>query len=38
MNWTEIPFKKFVTLQRGFDLPKSRMVDGVVPVLADQIV
>ena len=38
MNWTEIPFKKFVTLQRGFDLPKSRMVDGVVPVLGSNCV
>ncbi|MCY3941820.1 MAG: restriction endonuclease subunit S [Gammaproteobacteria bacterium] len=33
MNWTQKQFKDFVTLQRGFDLPKSRMVDGVVPVL-----
>ena len=38
MNWAEIPFKKFVTLQRGFDLPKSRMVDGVVPVLGSNCV
>ena len=38
MNWTEIPFKEFVTLQRGFDLPKSRMVDGVVPVLGSNCV
>ena len=38
MNWTEIPFKKFVTLQRGFDLPKSRMVDGIVPVLGSNCV
>ena len=38
MKWTEIPFKEFVTLQRGFDLPKSRMVDGVVPVLGSNCV
>ena len=38
MNWTEIPFKEFVTLQRGFDLPKSHMVDGVVPVLGSNCV
>ena len=35
-DWTELQFKDFVTLQRGFDLPKSRMVDGVVPVLGSK--
>ena len=35
-NWTELQFKDFVTLQRGFDLPKSRMMDGVVPVLGSK--
>lgn len=33
MNCLQIQFKHFVTLQRGFDLPKSRMLGGVVPVL-----
>ena len=37
-DWTELQFKDFVTLQRGFDLPKSRMVDGVVPVLGSKAV
>ncbi len=36
MSWTELQFKDFVTLQRGFDLPKARMVDGVVPVLGSK--
>lgn len=35
-DWKELQFKDFVTLQRGFDLPKSRMVDGVVPVLGSK--
>ena len=35
-DWTELQFKDFVTLQRGFDLPKSRMVDGFVPVLGSK--
>ena len=35
-DWTELQFKDFVTLQRGFDLPKSRMVHGVVPVLGSK--
>ena len=35
-DWTELQFKDFVTLQRGFDLPKSRMMDGVVPVLGSK--
>ncbi len=38
MNWTEISFKEFVKLQRGFDLPKASMVDGVVPVLGSNCV
>ena len=37
-DWTELQFKDFVTLQRGFDLPKSRMMDGVVPVLGSKSV
>lgn len=38
MNWTELPFKDFVTLQRGFDLPKARMAGGDVPVLGSNCV
>lgn len=33
MNLSKLKFKKFVTLQRGFDLPASEMQDGEVPVL-----
>lgn len=29
----KIYFKDFVTLQRGFDLPKTDMVDGEIPVI-----
>jgi type I restriction enzyme S subunit len=28
------PLNEFITLQRGFDLPKSQRVDGIVPVIA----
>lgn len=38
MRWTELPFKDFVTLQRGFDLPKARMAGGEVPVLGSNCV
>ena len=38
MNWKSIRFRDFVTLQRGFDLPKSQMDDGDVPVLGSQCV
>ena len=38
MSWTELQFKDFVTLQRGFDLPKARMVEGDVPVLGSNCV
>ena len=38
MTWKEFRFKDFVTLQRGFDLPKSRMIDGDVPVLGSNCV
>ena len=38
MSWKELQFKDFVTLQRGFDLPKLRMMDGVVPVLGSNCV
>ena len=33
MSWQNIQFKDFVTLQRGFDLPKSQMKGGDIPVL-----
>jgi len=33
MSWQTLRFKDFVTLQRGFDLPKSQMQAGEVPVL-----
>ena len=38
MNRRSLRFKDFVTLQRGFDLPKSQMDDGDVPVLGSQCV
>ena len=38
MSWKELQFKDFVTLQRGFDLPKSRMTDGIVPVFGSNCV
>ena len=33
MPWQTTVFKEFVTLQRGFDLPKSRRSDGPFPVV-----
>ena len=38
MNRRSLRFRDFVTLQRGFDLPKSQMDDGDVPVLGSQCV
>ena len=38
MNWKSLRFRDLVTLQRGFDLPKSQMDDGDVPVLGSQCV
>ena len=38
MSWKELQFKDFVTLQRGFDLPKSRMTDGIIPVFGSNCV
>lgn len=32
-NWQEVKFKKFLTLQRGFDLPKYKFKYGNYPVL-----
>ena len=32
-NLRHIRFKDFITLQRGFDLPKKDMVDGHYPVV-----
>lgn len=33
-NLNQIAFKEFVTLQRGFDLPFHKRVDGEYPVAA----
>lgn len=38
MNQREIKFENFVTLQRGFDLPKIHMKDGEVPVLGSNCI
>ena len=38
MSWQNIQFKDFVTLQRGFDLPKSQMKGGDIPVLGSNSV
>ena len=38
MSWTNIEFKDFVILQRGFDLPVSKMKDGDVPVLGSNCI
>ena len=38
MSWPEVQFKDFVTLQRGFDLPKSQMKAGDFPVLGSNSV
>lgn len=38
MNRKRLLFRDFVTLQRGFDLPKSQMDDGDVPVLGSHSV
>ena len=29
----ELPFKDFITLQRGFDLPRKNMIEGPFPVV-----
>ncbi len=33
MSFSEIKFQDFITLQRGFDLPVTKMTEGDVPVL-----
>jgi type I restriction enzyme S subunit len=38
MSWQTISFHKFITLQRGFDLPRSKMKDGDVPVLGSNCI
>ena len=38
MSWQEIEFKNFITLQRGFDLPKSQMNGGNIPVLGSNCI
>jgi type I restriction enzyme S subunit len=34
VTFRQITFKEFVTLQRGFDLPSNKRVDGEYPVIA----
>lgn len=38
MSWHDLRFKEFVVLQRGFDLPKSQMKEGDVPVLGSNCI
>ncbi len=38
MNWHQKKFKDFIQLQRGFDLPKSFMQEGEVPVLGSNCI
>lgn len=38
MTVRQFEFKDFVTLQRGFDLPKSQMKEGEVPVLGSNCI
>jgi type I restriction enzyme S subunit len=38
MKWQPVAFKNFIQLQRGFDLPKSSMQEGEVPVLGSNCI
>jgi type I restriction enzyme S subunit len=38
MKWQRVMFKNFIQLQRGFDLPKSFMKEGEVPVLGSNCI
>ncbi len=38
MKLNHIKFADFITLQRGFDLPKSRMKNGEIPVLGSNCI
>jgi len=38
MKWRRVAFKDFIQLQRGFDLPKSFMQEGEVPVLGSNCI
>lgn len=38
MSWQKIKFEDFIQLQRGFDLPKSRMQIGEIPVLGSNTI
>ena len=38
MKWQRVKFKNFIQLQRGFDLPKSFMQEGEVPVLGSNCI
>ena len=33
MPWQKIYFKDFITLQRGYDLPRAQMTEGPYPVV-----
>jgi len=38
MNFRQTKFKDFIVLQRGFDLPKSSMKEGDIPVLGSNCI
>ena len=38
MSWRQVQFNDFITLQRGFDLPKSQMKEGEIPVLGSNCI
>jgi type I restriction enzyme, S subunit len=38
MKWRRVSFKNFIQLQRGFDLPKSFMKEGEIPVLGSNCI
>ncbi len=38
MSWKKLLFKDFITLQRGFDLTKTQMKEGEVPVLGSNCI
>ncbi len=38
MNWKRKRFEDFITLQRGFDLPKTQMKNGDIPVLGSNCI
>ena len=38
MSARQLEFRDFITLQRGFDLPKSQMKGGEIPVLGSNCI